>query len=153
MYADESACHASIAAQNKLEPRRSRAISLRFNIENDKSVQIPALNDAFRTQTSLIGSDIADGTLVAVCYIFTRVDVFPRLSNPMKSPATKAPASMPSGLRLVIASSSEATVVTCCEADLAMSPAAALALPTAAWPRSTASPTVVFTVSVIASTC
>jgi hypothetical protein len=79
--------------------------------------------------------------------------VRPRASIATKMPATKAPASMPSGLRLVIASSSEANVVTCCEADLAISPAAALALPTAAWPRSTASPTAVFTVSVIASTC
>jgi hypothetical protein len=33
-------------------------------VENDTSLQIRALNDAFRTQTSLIGSDIADGTLV-----------------------------------------------------------------------------------------
>src|ERR1700674_2542753 len=63
----------------------------------------------------------------------------------MRTPAITAPASVPSGLRLVIASSSDANVVTCWEADLAMSPVAAVAWLTAAWPRSTASPTVFFT--------
>jgi Protein of unknown function (DUF3768) len=33
-------------------------------VENDTSLKIRALNDEFRTQTSLIGSTIADGTLV-----------------------------------------------------------------------------------------
>jgi hypothetical protein len=62
-----------------------------------------------------------------------------------------APARAPSGLRLVISSRSDANVVTCWEADLAMSPAAAVAWLTAAWPRSPASPTEFFTESTASS--
>ena len=69
----------------------------------------------------------------------------------MRTPAITALASVPSGLRLVIASRSDANVVTCWEADLAMSLAAAVAWLTAAWPRSTASPTEFFTESTASS--
>jgi Protein of unknown function (DUF3768) len=45
-------------------------------VENDTSLQIRALNDAFRTQTSLIGSDIADGTLVITSGVAARGNDF-----------------------------------------------------------------------------
>jgi hypothetical protein len=67
----------------------------------------------------------------------------------MKTPAITAPAKVPNGLRLVIVSSSEANVVICCVADSAISLATVPACETAACPRSTASPTVSFTDSMV----
>ena len=62
----------------------------------------------------------------------------------MNTPAITAPAKVPNGLRLAMASSSEANVVICRVADSAISLAAVPACEIAACPRSTAPPTVFF---------